>query len=318
MKNRYVFACLAGLSSMPLAAQAQSPTLTQAQAIQIASTFCQALGAPVTLANGTATFPAAPQCPGLQADHWQPRWSITFPGQASLEVVDATNQVNHYENVQYENQLNNGLEPSGSPIASGAALTDAQAVLTGAGGVTDIASPSSTLNASGTTKTDADTWLVIWNRQVNSIPYKDQQVTVTLQAETGIPILFDLEYPSAPPASTSATVTQSQALTTAGNQLTTAGITQTTLQSATLQVVQPNTYWQNGGSSVPSANAIGVVVWNCRYLATTGNTYEVWVDASSGAVDGGFPYIIAGSAKHPIKAELVHGAKTSHKKKKVH
>lgn len=283
-----------------------SSTLTSAQAIALAQAFCQAISAPVT-ATPTATWPAPNRTPSQQAYHWQPRWLIQFPGQAEVEVVDATSVISHYYNLALSQQMLTANQPAGTPVPESSARSTATTILVASKQpLVELASSPTDQNFQITDPpTQAgDLWMVTWARQYGNVPYRQEQATVMLQAETGAVQAFSLSFPAAPPSASVGLVTSSQAAATAQTLLTNAGVTGTTQQSVTQQVVQPNTYWQTGGTATPSPNAAGQVAWNCVYTDANSVIYEVWVSASSGGVIGGESYGIAGtrrgSAKHPL------------------
>ena len=268
--------------------------LTQAQAVSLAQTFCQAVGAPVT-ANATATWPAPNPYPGQPPYHWQARWHIQFATQAEVEVVDATGVISHYYNFALSRQLQSTNAPAGTPISEASAVQAAASALQASGQSGELASSSTDQNFQITNPpTQAgDLWMVTWGRQYQGIPYRQQQATVMLQAETGALQAFSLSFPSPPPAAGPGSVTSSQAVQTAQTTLANAGYSNLTQQSVTLQVITPNSQWQTGAATVSPTP--GRIAWNCVFTNANNTVYEVWVDSySANSVDGGEVYGIAG------------------------
>jgi hypothetical protein len=162
--------------------------------------------------------------------------------------------------------------------------------------------------------------MVRWGRQFGALPYRRQQATLMLQAETGgvgAVQAFSLSFPAPPPSAGAGPVLSATAVSVAQSLLTSAGVSGLTSQSVTAQVVQPNTYWQTGGSATPAPNAAGQVAWNAVFTDANNVVYEVWVDTYAGTVIGGESYGIAGMRPHKavIKAAKLLTAKPASKHK---
>lgn len=283
-------------------AYGQTPTLTQAQAIQTAAAFCQAVGAPIAdTSSATAVFPAPPLNPSRPDTYYLPRWRVDFPACAQVEIVDATQMVSRYYNSALSAQALQANAPAGTPLSQDTLTQKAQAVLQAAGPATETAgAPTINMWQMASPATSAgDLCIATWPRQYQSIPYRDQKAIIILQAETGNVQAYNLAYPFPAPASYTQTVTQAQATQTASAQLASAGISGATLQTAEVMVVEPNTFWQPGGNGNPQPNATGQVAWDCKYQDASGALYEVWVDAASGSVIGGESAVLAGGGHKP-------------------
>jgi hypothetical protein len=280
------------------ASKAQStPTMTQAQVLQVASTFCQAIGQPVT-GTATATYPAPLRYAGMQATNYQSRWLVTYDSpsgeQAELEIVDATGAVSRYYNFALSQQDAANTAPAGTSLPQTTALQDAAADLQAAGLPIDAGTPTATnIQIMAPALSSGNLWQVIRPRQYQGVPYRNQQVSVMLQAETGAILGLSVAFPSPPPAVGAGPITQNQAEATAEALLTVANIPSLTLQSCQQLVVQPNTFWQQNGSVTPQPNVAGQVAWDCLYTDSNGNNDEVWVDTNSGNVIGGESYGLA-------------------------
>ena len=275
-----------------------TPRLTTVQATQIATNFCQAVGAPVS-GSATAVFPAPLRYAGEQDTYFLPRWKVKFAGssgvQAEVDVVDATSAVSRYYNFALSRQQLANRQAAGTPLSQAAAIQTATSYLTAAVQPSDIGSAVA-FNMQMTSPATAagNLWMVRWTRQYAGIPYRKQQVTEILQAETGVLQALTIAFPSSPPTSNATAITQSQAQATAAAQLQMANVPNPTFQAANLMVVQPTTFWQVNGTTKPQPNTGGVIAWNCSYLDANGMTDEVWIDANTGNVIGGESYGLAG------------------------
>jgi len=177
------------------------PRLTENQAIQIASDFCQRIGAPVSVA-GNAVYPAAQSItrqPMEPDEYWLPRWVVTFPAEAQVEVVDETGIVRSYMNNALEAQL--GKQPGGIAIAGTAAIRSAVAALRATGQPFDEIRPNGAViyGTDRQYRAAGHTWWVSWTRTYKSVPYEHQSAQVGVQAETGKIVALGLTFPSPPP-----------------------------------------------------------------------------------------------------------------------
>jgi hypothetical protein len=305
--NRLCIVVLVLMTALPALVHARTPGLTQAQAIQIAIRFSKAIRQPVTGTPDTVTYPAPPQFSGEQQPYWQPRWSIVFVGQAEFEVIDATGVISWYLNTAPMAQLVNN-PPTRQPFTAAAAVRKATAALRAAGTIPELAtSPSSSFARISPGSTEGDEWEVIWQRKdpTSKILYPNQQLSVYLQGETGAIKMFGLYCPSPSPHSVAFTVPRTQATVTAQSLLQSVGVQNPSLVTVQQRIVQPNTYWQPGGSWTPQFNVAGRAVWCCTFKDPNRVSYEVWVDAAAGTVVGGQRYSVRGRA---------HGAKISMQK----
>lgn len=300
MKKLFV-TLVAVTMSMPFfvsAARAQTatptPQLTTAQATQIATAFCQAVGAPVT-GSATAVFPAPLRYAGQQDSFYLPRWNVKFTTggnvQAEVDVVDASSSVSRYFNFALSRQQLANSQAAGTPLTQAAAISNATSYLTAAGQSSGLgAAVALGMQMTSPPTAAGNLWMVRWTRQYAGIPYRKQQVTEILQAETGALQAMTVAFPSPPPASGAGSVTQSQAAATSASQLQTASIPTPVFQASQLMIVQPNTFWMANGSVQPQPNCAGVVAWNCVYRDANGMIDEVWVDSNTGSIVGGEIY----------------------------
>ena len=285
---------VAAVAVLAAGAQAQAtPSLTAAQVVQIAQTFCQAIGQPVT-APGAATYRGT--TPSSSAPpFWQPRWSVTFPDQADLDVVDATGVVCEYFNYALVDQESRSQVPAGSAISQASAIQIATSVLQASGQSAEIAfAEADELNLTG--KASDHEWDVYWQRVALGYPYQSQLVNVTLLAETGQIQGFGIGFITPPLAGAVVDVTQAQAQATAEAVLNSAGLTYA-MEEMHLAIVRPNTFWQNGDETEASTVSLA---WVYRFtepaLVRRG---QVCVDVQSGQVIAGNEYGFRGGAGAP-------------------
>lgn len=300
--------------------------LTSAQAIQIAQTFCRAIGAPI----GTG-MPTSATVNNASPTYIGSVWQVNFQGAANVEVADATGIVISYFNYTLANQLNANSQAPGTPITQAQAQTVAATVLQASQQpAAELANQQFTQSSLLYPATYAgDLWTVRWNRAAAGIPYRSDQATLLLQAETGSVEAWKLSFPTPAVASTASTVTQSQAQQIAQAEMSSSGsyleLTNQVFQIAQQAVVQPNTLWPSGGSTTPGTpmpvpGSSSRVMWDCYFSnapasgSLSGSTYsEVWVDAATGQIIGGnIVQVMGHSASKAKLTSLVPRARASH------
>ncbi len=288
-------------ASISITVDASAPigtSLTPAQALTIAQTFCTAVGTPVP--NGT---PTRVIYQGLTPSYYLPTWKVGFLGVASVEVADANSVVTSYFNQALSNQLNLSNQSPGVPITQAAALAVAATVLQAskqpANELVSQQAMQSQLTSPATYA--GDLWTVQWARAASGVPYRNDSASLLLQAETGTVEAWSLSFAASPPSGlTAQAITRGQAQQAAraamdsqGNSL---GLSGQSFQAANLAVVQPDTLWQvqGGGTTRPTPGIPSSITWDCVFTnATDPNNpsstviVEVWVDSSTGQVVGG-------------------------------
>jgi fibronectin type 3 domain-containing protein len=113
-------------------AEASPPQLTEAQALQRASTFCTAIGSPASV-SGTAEFPAPKRILSQQDSYPARRWLVRFGEGVEVEVVDSTSTIPYYHNLNILRQLVANNTPEGTAIAESVALSKMDSVLQASG-----------------------------------------------------------------------------------------------------------------------------------------------------------------------------------------
>lgn len=260
-------------------AASAASALTQEQAVKLASDFCQRTGAP---AAPTATA----QCPSPQDTHWQARWRVIFPRQATVEVVDVTGDIVYYVNDAWYEQTAHDNRPAGVAISGAEAIRRASSVLTATGDRKELAFDKATLvQTHKPPLASCHTWIVSWTRQFQNVPYRYQGANVLLDAETGMVKILCKNFLTPPPPKPLFKVSREQATQVAVNKLAEAGVQGVSPISVKVEIVQPNTFWMPGGDETQSV-PISWIAWTCRFQIGEQNV-EVWVDSETGGVIGG-------------------------------
>ena len=288
--------------------------LTPAQAIQTAQAYCSSNGNTITV-PGNAQYAV----PDADNAYWQPCWTVSFGDQATVEVVDATGVVASYLN----GSSSVHGQPTGVLVSQATALQTAAAALQATSSTEQVGLPTAYLsqNNDGSHAGDS-TWHIVYNRQFQGIPYNYDFVVMDIDAVSNQLISMGLTFRCTPPdnAGSAMVVTQDQAQATAQSQISVAGIQGASFQSATQQVVLPNTYWQDGEETFTPGQ--GKVAWVVNFCAgnptdSETETYSVWIDAATGNIVGGHYQgeELARNTKHHAKHKpaLVHKKKIATK-----
>lgn len=275
-------------------------TLTVAQAIQAAQAFSSAIGAPISAGTPTSATvtTASPTYNGVV-------WQVRFSGAASIEIADASGVVVSYFNYTLANQLNANSQGPGTPITQAQAQTIAASVLQASQQPpTELANQQFTQSNLLYPATYAgDLWTVCWNRVAAGAPYRRDQATLLLQAETGAVEAWKLAFRTPVLTAVTPTVSRSQAQSiaqaTMNAQGSLLGLSGQTFRSSQQIIVQPNTLWPPSGSTTPGSTtpipgSASRIVWDCFFSnvpasgSPSGSTSsEIWVDAAAGQVIGG-------------------------------
>lgn len=313
-----------------------APVVSQVQAMTKAQQFSQSVtGSLMDAANGFNTaqprFPAAsehrsadkaPDDPAnndlktILGNHPHGYWRIERPGQYHLEVDDLTGHILSYVDYTASDVAND--PPAGEAIPRPQARQIAGAALQATGvplGNYAFAYAEEMQGHSPPTASEHE-WYISWTRTFQGIPYRREGAGVFLAAETGKVISVRVDEQSVDPATAGEKVPQEQALNMAEAQLQAAGITTSELPQVTAskEIVPFNHYWATGDEAHHSLQSY--VAWNCRYTLP-GETLEVWIDANTGDVVGGYYAGTLGrSGKFPL-LKLGHQLKRSEIKDEV-
>ncbi len=257
--------------------------LNEAQAIQLARTFCQKLGQPIPAsALGTATFAADAQAP--PSHYWQSIWDVTFPGQARVEVVDATGVITHYANDAYY-VVHRDNAPAGEAIPQQEAIQRAREAVNAAGQPEPLLFWEADVEQGhpGFPLASSYTWMVRWHRAAGGVPYRDQHTSVALDAQTGEIKFLSIMYGSPPLASAKKVLSQDDAISVAASQV----ISQIVQQEATLKEAHPEIVWPDPRwphSSDKQGQPKGVrLAWAVTFIVD-GVWHQADVDTETGEI----------------------------------
>jgi hypothetical protein len=264
------------LSSKIALADDPIPTtrLHEAQVTQIARTFCRKIGQSITI-PGTAAFTETPKInPG---SYWQSRWQVDFPGQARVEVVDATGIVAHYANESYSTIHQNESDPPGEALTQADAIQRAKKAIDATG----QSEPIKFMNAQLAQFHDPPlascySWIVSWYRTSHDIPYRDQHVSLIMDAQTGEIQNLVLMFPTPPLVSAVQNFGQDDAMNAAASIIINQGIEESAYHTDThLEIIQAG----------PDKKMIRLA-WISSFVVD-GHWRQVYLDAETGDVLGG-------------------------------
>lgn len=175
---------IAGFIPAACADSSVTTRLNEEQATQIARTFCQKIGQPIT-GVGSANF-IKPDAMNEQ-HYWLSRWEVTFPSQAEVEVVDATSVIIRYANDAYYVVHQDDNTPAGEAIPKQEAIQRAKAAVSATGQPEPLQFWLAQIEQLHPTNPLAKTqdWSVRWFRATSDGPYRDQHASVGLNAQTG-------------------------------------------------------------------------------------------------------------------------------------
>ena len=258
--------------------------LTQAQALDIAAKFSATMGHPLT---GHSPYqPNTVVAPQASVTQKPAEWKFTqFDGKnfIDVEVVAATGVVSGY----MHHTDTPDPQPEDASMSQSEAVAQATAILTKAGAMktNELVLHSADIVPSGKDSTE---WWVSWDRIYQGVIYHDQGANVGFDGETGQLLGFGVRFKTPPPATMTIAITQAQAASVADEHLQEAGRQPGSVLRVKAEIVQPNTFWQPGGSEA-NPQSIARAAWVCQYESN--DEYgDVWVDRETGQVIGGTQY----------------------------
>ena len=290
------------LIALPFAAIA-NPNLNQNQAIQVASTFCTAIGKTVT-GTPTVTYLVPDRTgtlnPGREfMTYSQPVWRVAY-NEAEVQVDAASGKIAfYYYDPHQVLSTQFGNQPAGQAVTQQAAISTAAAAIQAAGWTANLVFESATLQQGDSPPTASmHSWGLVWRRMYQGISFDDENVNVTVQAETGQLESLGAAFDIPDPVSTAVTFDRSQADAIANTQMANHGIQNAVLDEVDVRIVKPNNYWQVYGTNADYAEQPGVSRVAYVYFISvptidfadgspSSDTYQVNIDAQNGAVIGG-------------------------------
>jgi hypothetical protein len=271
--------------TIPTAFCSEAPTtrLNETQVVQLARAFCQKIGQPVT-AIGTATF--ATNLQGPPGHYWQPVWDVTFPAQAEVEIVDTTGIITNYANDAYSIGHQDNAS-AGEAIPQQEAIQRARKAVDTAGESESLIFWEAQLDQGhpGFPLASSYNWMIRWYRAAGGVPYRNQHVSVALDAQTGEIKFMVLMFGSPPLASAAKVLSQADAISVATSQV----ISQVVRQEAThkethLEIVAPDDRWYHS-SNKPGQLKNVRLAWAVTYIVD-GIWRQTDVDAETGEILG--------------------------------
>ena len=298
MMKRSTRLCQIGLPALVVILALISPTvvaepgmrlpaarMNEAQVVQLARAFCQNLGQSIPAhAFGTATFTADAQ--GPPSHYWQPIWSVSFPGKAEVEVVDANGVVARYENEAYS-IIHQGKTPAGDALPQQEAILRAKEALDATGQKEPLLFWQASLDHySDPPLAETTIWMVRWHRAAGGVMYREQHASLALDAQTGEVKYLVLMFGTAPLASAVKVVNQQDAVNIAASLIINQGIEQEATHSGTaLEIVAPEYDWTERHGRQGPANAVRLA-WVSTFVVD-GHWRQVYTDTETGEILGG-------------------------------
>lgn len=253
---------------------AATTRLSEAQALQIARVFCRKVSLPITIPGTTKFVPNPDINPG---SYWQSRWQVEFPGQARVEVADASGIITEFSNERYSIVHMDDTDPPGEPISQEEAVQRSKQALVATGQVEPIKfGYAQILQSTHPAYAKASIWYVYWDRTRDGVTYHDQHASVGMDAQTGEIRGFALVFPTPPLASARKVLTQENAVGQAASIIVNQGIEKSASQTDThLEIVQV-------GSDMKTVR----LAWISTFVVD-GHWRQVYLDAETGDVVGG-------------------------------
>jgi hypothetical protein len=271
------------------------PELKADDAARIARRFCASIGQPVTATPNVHIEPANLDQQAFYLVRHDVCWTVTFRGQASVEIADATRQVVTYRNyrILLSWALGHGSTPGKAEPEEKAAILFAGVVKASGVNRSELGAPNiyevQEIQGSSPPVKSGHYWEIDVPRVFHGINYNDQDCVAQIQAESGALLGFDLQFFSLPATIYDVAVTKQMAENVA------LGVVATRLNhkvptascvSAKLLVVRPNSEYQSSGLPVQIPGP-AVVAWVCTFSLGPQLLVEVWVNAKDGSIEGG-------------------------------
>lgn len=263
-----------GVSASGASDAATTTRLSEAQVLQSARTFCGRVGLTITI-PGTAKFVPNPD---INPDtYWQPRWQVEFPGQARVEVADATGVITEFSNERYSIVHMNDTDPPGETISQEEAVQRSKQALLATGQAEPINfGYAQILRSTHPVLAKASIWYVYWNRTSDGVTYHDQHASVGMDAQTGEIRGFALVFPTLPLASARKVLTEKNAVGDAASVVVNQGIERSASHTEThLEIIPVG----------PSMKTVRLA-WISTFVVD-GHWRQVYLDAETGDVVGG-------------------------------
>jgi len=222
------------------------------------------------LAEGRANLPPWPSCPDC--------WHVAFKSGEQLSIRQGDGQVVDFSSLRLSSSWYK--EKVTNPISREAALAAAESVLAASGNSGEtFLSPTLEFDRPGGNFPEVGFWFISWKRTYQGIPFDNDGVNVSLEANAGLPMGLSKKLDIPLPASSTVSVSQVEAVQIARKQLSGAlGFTGAVF-AAQLEIVLPNDDWGNTADASASR-----VAWALEFDS---RWFSVFVDAATGEILGG-------------------------------
>jgi len=240
-------------------------TLAPAQAIDEAKAFCQAVGVSTSGAE-SAVFTGLHAPGDTSFKYWKPVWDVTL-GTVTVELCDTDGVISSFDAGPPAGAKSGAVMSRDAALARGAQIIKAAHI-------TETLGPASAAIA---TKLSGSVWAIDWPRMAQGHPFADQQVSVTLDQNTGALRSLAVAFDTPVPAPARAVLTESEAVEKATSFLESKNHHPSDLwtkKKAALTWVTPKTF----GSTIAKVRP-PVLTWRCSFTNATQDYADIPVDA---------------------------------------
>jgi hypothetical protein len=239
-------------------------TIASAQAIDEAKAFCQAAG--VTTSGAESAVFTGLHAPGdTSYKYWKPVWDVTL-GTVTVELCDTDGVITGFDAGPP------AKAKSGSVISRDAALARGAQVIKAAHITESLGDASAAID----TKLSGSVWAIDWPRLAQGHPFADQQVSVTLDQNTGALRSLAVAFDTPVPEPARAVLTEDEAVEKATTFLESKNQHPSDLwtkKKAALTWVTPKTFGTIAKVRPP------VLTWRCSFTNATQDYADIPVDA---------------------------------------
>lgn len=238
--------------------------------------------------------------PDRQGRYWRDRLAFATADDGRVEIDATTGAISYFYDQGLTRRALGAKRPAGTPISREAALVRARMALRAAGGLAEVGDPVAVLHQLDEPPSAAgQTWTIVWRRTLHGVPYRNQQATVILLAETGQVIGVSLAYATPPAERTTFLVTKRRAIEVAAATIIRHGTEGAEPSRVFKELVLPNRRWVDDTlRPVGAQTDAPVPAWHVE-LRAGDQIHEVWVDAADGSVLGGESSSIGKTGSRP-------------------
>lgn len=293
MYSRFRSIVIGGVALCVLAHPGVASPLSQAEATVRAQAFLRSTGTASAASKRAESH--LKSAPAYSGKYWRDRYPFVTDDNARVEVDASTGTISYLYDQGLTARALAANRPASTPISEQAAITRATMVLKAAGALGEVDAPVTILNQLDEPPTFAGhTWTVVCKRSYRGIPYRNQQATVILLAETGQIVGMGLAYTTTPARQSIFRINAKRAVDVANRTMVHHGISGLQPSRVFKEFVQPNRRWSKGTMDlVGKANDPPAPAWHVE-LRAGNQIYEVWIDSLDASVIGGELSMIRG------------------------